>query len=414
MKKFLIFWILAFWNHLKIFVCRDVTIQNCESIKKEKDQNICVKCKDKHFLFFNDLYCFACNDSYYGQIGCGGNCNSSNYLQDRFIYCNPNECKEGYYYLKGICFNCSIGSPGCKTCNVTETKNNNQIDYSYKCQECLSNEYFLDDFGTCQKCQMNNCKKCHYTDKYSKKECDECDYNYYLTYNKTCKKCKEYVYIEHGYCRVCSDNETDYDTCYCYSNSVLNPNNSCSYCGEGCNHCILKEDKSPYCLSCDSGTFEEENKCLICSIGCRTCILDNKGQEKCKSCYSEYALGPNETCEFCGNGCNHCIIDKDNNTSCLSCYNDYFLEINKTCTYCGDIEYLGGSGCKRCTINSLTNKYECLECRSEYYDSKWQYNYAYINNKYQCLSNTDNNNFYLYGCLEANYTSDNKYECSKC
>ena len=159
-KKFPTFYILFLLNQVKILDCRDVTIKNCESIKKEDDQDICAKCKDRHFLFFHNLYCFACNDSYYGKIGCEGNCNSSRYQQDRIVYCNPNECKEGYYYLNGICFNCTIGSPGCKTCNVTETKINNQIDYSYQCQECLNNEYKLDEFGTCQ--------KCHYNDNYSK------------------------------------------------------------------------------------------------------------------------------------------------------------------------------------------------------------------------------------------------------
>ena len=169
MKRILqIFFIVVFLNHLKYFDCMDVTIQNCESFGKEEDQNICLKCKDKYFLFFNNLYCFACNDSYYGQIGCGGNCDSSRYQQDRLVYCNPNECKEGYYYLNGICFNCSIGSPGCKKCNVTETNINTQIDYSYKCQECQSNEYKLDEFSTCQKCYMRHCQKCHYTDNYSK------------------------------------------------------------------------------------------------------------------------------------------------------------------------------------------------------------------------------------------------------
>ena len=416
MKKFVLFFLFVFLYQVKLLDCRDVVIQNCESTTKEEDQDICIKCKDRHFLFFHNLYCIACNDPYYGQIGCEGNCNGSRYQQDRIAYCNPNECKEGYYYLNGICFNCTIGSPGCKTCNVTETKINNQIDYSYQCQECLSNEYKLDEFGICQKCEMPYCQKCHYNDNYSGKECDQCDGGYYISSDKTCKRCKEYIYIENGYCRVCSDNDTDYEksTCYCYSHSVLNPNKTCSYCGNGCNNCILKEDKTPYCLSCNSGTFEEENKCLICSGGCSTCYLDNNKQEKCRSCYSGYALSSNETCEFCTSGCNNCIIDTNNKPTCLSCSYHYAFNLNKTCTYCGDIDYIGGYGCERCTINSSTKKYECLQCRQLYYDSKYHYDYAYINNKYQCLSNTNYSDFYLYGCLEANYISDNKYECLKC
>ena len=43
------------------------------------------------------------------------------------------------------------------------------------------------------------------------------------------------------------------------------------------------------------------------------------------------------------------------------------------------------------------------------------YSFAYINNKYQCLSNSDPSQTNLYGCAKANYNEkENKYECTEC
>ena len=195
------------------------------------------------------------------------------------MYCND-ECKEGFYNLNGICFNCTKGSPGCKICNVTEIEGN-QIDYKYTCQECLNNEYRLDKFGTCEKCKMDHCLKCEFTDDYSNKTCIQCESDYYLSSDQTCKRCHHNIYIGNGYCTVCSDNETDLESaisCYCYSDFALNENKTCSFCNEGCINCIIREDKTPYCLQCCSGTFVKENECLICPEGCNTCILDDNNQ----------------------------------------------------------------------------------------------------------------------------------------
>ena len=32
----------------------------------------------------------------------------------------------------------------------------------------------------------------------------------------------------------------------------------------------------------------------------------------------------------------------------------------------------------------------------------------------KCISNSDSTQLYLYGCIEANFIEDNKYECLKC
>lgn len=53
---------------------------------------------------------------------------------------------------------------------------------------------------------------------------------------------------------------------------------------------------------------------------------------------------------------------------------------------------MGGSGCQRCRFNDIKNKYEYLECYYYYSNGKYIYNYTYIKNKFQCLSNTDYSN----------------------
>ena len=400
---------------LIILNCFEQAVENCAKFD-EINHDRCAKCEDNHFLFYNNLYCLPCDDVNYGQIGCGGNCDSSKYENDRFVYCNKNECKEGYYNLEGICFSCNKGSPGCKKCNVTEKIENGLVDYNYICEECLDNEYRLNKFGTCEKCKMDHCLKCQFTDDYTNKVCLECESDYYLSSNKTCNRCHHDIYNGGGYCTVCSDNQTDLlsaENCYCYSDYFLNENNTCSNCGRGCSRCISKEDKTPYCLECSSGTFIKENVCLTCPGGCSKCILDDNNQTICTSCYSNYIL-LNGLCKYCGNGCNNCIIKENEKISCLSCSYNYAFNPNETCAFCRSIGYIGGSGCERCRYNNLNNKYECIQCYQYYSNNKYIQDYSYIKNKFQCLNNRDPSQFYLYGCLEANFIEDNKYECLKC
>ena len=79
-----------------------------------------LKIKIKIFISFitlANLFCLPCNDPIYGNVGCIGNCDGSNYLKDRNIMCNENDCAEGLYNLNGICFNCTDGLPNCKKCH---------------------------------------------------------------------------------------------------------------------------------------------------------------------------------------------------------------------------------------------------------------------------------------------------------
>ena len=151
-------------NSLK---CGGEEIENCEKCGTGEKANTCIECKDKYFLFFNNLYCIPCNDPLYGNVGCVGSCDSTNYLKDSNIMCN--ECKEGFFKLNGFCLDCTYGSPGCKRCSL-KINERNQVEYI--CNECFSNEYRLDSSsGKCYHYGKNNCKKCHF-DKENNSVCD--------------------------------------------------------------------------------------------------------------------------------------------------------------------------------------------------------------------------------------------------
>ena len=318
-----------------------------------------------YFPFLSDFYCLPCNDSIYGQTGCEGKCNLSNYFTSKFPFCENEGCGEGYYNLNGICTNCSMGAPNCKNCTyeVSEQETNG----NFVCHECESNEYLLSEFGKCEPCNtfISNCKECHYENN-SKAVCDKCNTGYYPDSTGICKECYKNYNINGGYCLVCSVNKTEYDNCYCDSRYVK----------------------------------IGHSECLKCSSSCSKCLYDKEtGKTECFRCNSGYTLDSNKQCIKCEDRCDSCELNEDNNTICLYCDSKYVLNDNK-CLFCGN-------GCSNCLYNETSKEIECLKCENNYYD--------YINNTYQCLINIDVSNIYLYGCLKAQYIEKNgAYECFEC
>ena len=399
-------------NPSQALKCSEETIDHCTQCDTGENSDTCSSCENKYFQFFNNLLCLPCNDPTFGQIGCEGNCEGTNYIKTRNVLCEEGGCKEGYYYMNGICTQCSEVSPGCSNCTYNVKLNNENEKEKFVCNKCLSDEYRLNENGLCEKCYLANCEKCFFNKSNKEKvECEICSQGFYKNSEGICVECKD-VSIHGGHCQVCSDNETQYEQCYCnggytkignstcfdckpgcyrcdynseindteciscYSNYALAPNKTCIYCGEGCSYCDLDNQNNPICKYCNSGTFSENNKCLICQRGCSKCKMD-KNEKICTECYYNWALNSE----------------------------------NNNCTYCSDIEDTGGEGCSRCIYNKNKNKYECLECKN-WYD---HYYYAYINNTYQCLDNRNSSKTDLYGCLEANYNSaTKKYECYQC
>ena len=163
-------------------ICGGKAIAHCTKCSSD-NSDTCEICEDKYFLIPNGLSCVACNDSTYGQIGCEGNCDGSDYTRTEFAFCEKNRCKKGYYNLNGLCFECGKGSPHCSKC-IYEV-NKDETEGKFICQECESTKYGLTQFGICKLCSMANCKSCHYINN-SITQCDICDEGYYKSANGEC------------------------------------------------------------------------------------------------------------------------------------------------------------------------------------------------------------------------------------
>jgi hypothetical protein len=288
---------------------------------------------------------------------------------------------------------------------------------------------------------MTNCLKCHFNEDYTNTLCDECEEGYYVNSDNKCSKCKN-VGIPNGNYKVCSDNDQDInsrkyscnqyfvlvgtncikcpDNCpyceynevkketectRCKENYIINSNRKCTYCGENCEFCKLNENSEPICLFCNSKYFLSEGKCLNCPNNCKKCKMAENNIIKCVECNKKYALLIGK-CEDCPPGCPTCEYNKAyDRIDCKECNYNYALNKENLCKSCTEI---GGQACDSCGYNELSNIFECYKCKG--YDS-----YAYINNKYQCLINSDPNQENLYGCAKANYNEkENKYECTEC
>ena len=396
----------------EVVECDGKIINHCKKCNSGENSDTCALCEDKYFSFFNDLLCLPCNDSTYGQIGCEGNCNGTDYINSRFISCEKGGCKEGYFNIEGICLNCSEGSPHCINC--TYEVQEEATEGNFICHECESNEYIINRFGECEHCKIDNCEICHY-EKNTREECDKCISGYYKTSYGECKNCR-YVDIYWGICYICSDNDTDYENgeCWCYSGYTFVNNSICVPCPEGCSRCIINNKTNNLeCINCYSNYVLNNSKsCINCGNGCESCTLDENNKPICISCYSGTFLDYNK-CLICPDGCSKCELELDksskykNITKCTECYYNYALDGDNNCIYCSELSDTGDNGCRHCIYNKINSKFECLEC--------WNDDYAYIINTFQCFLNTDPNQIYLYGCLKANYNEENnRYECLKC
>ena len=266
--------------------CDGTVIEHCSKCSTGENSDACSTCDDYYFPFLSDLYCLPCNDSIYGQIGCKGKCNGTNYINTRFAFCEKEGCAEGYYNINGSCIKCNMDLPNCKRCTyeISEQETNG----SFICHECENNEYLL-SYGECKLCNtsLSYCQKCHYDNK-SQAVCDKCSEGYYLDSNGKCKECY-YKNIYGGRCYVCSINETEYDYCYCYNGYTKKGYSECRYCS------------SPFCSECFYN--------------------DETGKTECLGCRANYILNSDKTCISCGDECNSCEFGEDNNIICLSCKN---------------------------------------------------------------------------------------------
>ena len=122
---------LLLYFYLAIFIscktCGEEEIDNCATCDKNEDLDLCQKCEDKYFPFLSNLLCLPCDHYLYGNIGCGGKCDSSKYEQTRNIICEEGGCKEGFYNIEGICFPCTVGDDFCTKCTYRPEKEFNIV-----------------------------------------------------------------------------------------------------------------------------------------------------------------------------------------------------------------------------------------------------------------------------------------------
>ena len=391
--------------------CGEEQIENCKNCDINGDSNSCELCENSHFPLLENLLCLSCDDPIYGQIGCKGECDASDYSHSGFAYCS--ECKDGFYNLEGICHNCSIGSDFCSNCTYEpEVEGGSKI---FKCTKCLNDEeYILNEHHYCTSCNslLRNCKKCHFINpSISQPICDECYSGYYLDSNGNCQECG-YTYITGG--RYYSCGKIYY---YCDS-GYIHVENSCLKCPSNCDYCKYNsETKKAECSMCETGYVltSKRDQCIYCGSGCQTCILNENNAPICTKCDSNTFLGDNH-CLTCPSECRYdceynATIEKYFCNSCSSS-NYIFIPENRTCISCSSIEEIGGNACHSCYYYSLTNKFRCLTCNDYNYYSK---SYVYVQNTYQCFSNKDSSKVGLYGCLTAEYNETlDKYSCLSC
>ena len=152
--------------------CKGETIDQCITCDTGEDSDSCSKCEPGYFPFLGNYFCLACNDSTFGQKGCIGNCDGTNFTTNKYAYCEEDGCAEGYAYHDGVCYNCAQKITGCSKCIY---KVSEYLTYgNFTCLECRSNQFKL-QYDECEPCEMDGCDLCHYNENYTEKICDKCD-----------------------------------------------------------------------------------------------------------------------------------------------------------------------------------------------------------------------------------------------
>jgi len=175
---FLLLKLISFSLNYEIY---EQNVENCQKYTCEDEEKNCQKeeikkcsqCNDKYFPFLKGLLCLPCDDPTYGNVGCGGNCDGSNYedvmcekdgckdgsnydyFNTRNVICEKDGCKDGYFNLDGICLPCSYDSENCAKCSYS-------LNNDFVCLDCFNKTEYKLINGKCEYCWMPNCKLCYY------------------------------------------------------------------------------------------------------------------------------------------------------------------------------------------------------------------------------------------------------------
>ena len=386
----LLFQLVSYIINLK---CEDRDIPNCQKC----NEDICEQCEDKYFLLFDGLACIKCNDSVYGNIGCEGKCDGSNYITTRNIKCEENGCKSGYYNYNGICQKCSQVSYYCSKCQYTQNK--------FKCLECKNDNYAVSEItGGCEECFMSHCYRCHYLNKTKNTKCDECYSNYYINENGTCSYCYRNI-SNHESCRYCPDKQN----CYCDSGYTYDDSNNCVECPPNCNDCKYNYiTKSIECMSCKNGyLLNFLNSCVNCGDNCYSCKLSyNNINPICEKCFDGYTFDNENNCTIkYPKNCSSCYYNNET-LLCNSCYNNFVMNKSNYCIPCNQDEEIGGKVCLSCQYLISIKKNICKYC---------SYNYINITDEQSCIEpNKIQLSKYCTKAVNLGNKENPKYSCITC
>ena len=358
--------------------CDGETIDKCTACNTGENSGSCSACEDNTFLFFHNLVCLPCNNSIYGQVGCGRKCNGTNFIKTRQISCEEGGCIDGYYRTDyGTCRTCSSISPYCSKCSYEIPEN--KTYYEFKCLECESDEYIIDQYGKCNNCTMVYCEKCEFDEKKTKTICKKCIEGYDKNKYGECAICSNDTFSFSYLNKICykCDNIGEPEYCWCkkgYYEDPENPDSKCLECPSGCEDCIYnKETKKIECTECsEEMTISSDKNCLSCGLYCKSCKTDENDNPICTKCYDKHSLDRENYCQYCGYYCLSCVIGKDYNIFCSKCIDGYGIDSQNSCHQCD-------KGCLSCELNyeveeedylytscyegyALNKNKECIKC----------------------------------------------------
>jgi hypothetical protein len=232
---------------------------------EEFDQMVCSdNCIKGYFLFSGK--CYKCDDSsnYIGNKGCD---------PDEGCSFNPNnneldcvKCKEGYYKYLHQCFACSLEDPYCDECYFDESNENKK---GLKCNKCKYKYEINYDNFKCKPCEEQpdisiGCMICEdkMNDLFSKKQCEYCKPEFFLTKDKKCFYCKARTNGGPA-CSHCND-ETN--KCDDYCNGKMYHKGKCydieEEFGIGCASYGVNESANLYCIRCKQDYSYSNGYCV--------------------------------------------------------------------------------------------------------------------------------------------------------
>ena len=352
-------------------------IENCQVSSKGK----CIQCQNNYILVgsYDENSYQICKNRNSDEFR---NCY---YINSKTGFCE--ECEEGYFLTEG---------------NSRCIKIENCYESIFGiCTQCKNGYYLNKRESVCHKVE-NSFFYCKQT--LDGKNCDECNFGYYMAENGQCSlsiNCKK---AYNGGCIECSDG------------FLLAKNNICTNepnCSSGdkdtglCNSCntnfyIDKSDRkcrintednelkyckileNQICTACEGGYYIGND--LKCA-STKNCLESEFGI--CHVCKEGFHLISNDKCS----NVEHCLYAETNNYPCDECEDGYYFNtLNGVCQIAKDIF----ENCRIATFYS--NK--CTDCKENYYLN---------NTDFLCYDNTKDEKFFY-----CKSTNKNGTECEIC